>query len=435
MATPASSWHAQKPGRRLVARLAATAAATAVASSLLSSSPALAEVRPTLTVLSPAPQQLVTENVIRIDLQTQSRFAIREIAIRLPEHNWTSIDSECDLGLQRCQVLMDLDEWEYTLLETFPDGPFSFQLKASDENYVNGPPVTVTVILSRNQSGAILYSPVDGDVVSGLVTMRAISTGNAESVAFYVNGVQLAGEVTYMGDFWHITWDTTQLPDGLYSIAVGGYDGNFDPPGEAIAVRVDNPTPTLLRLDEPKGRSQGQITHVSGVLVVLDGRSPLASQPIKLAIRTLRGQPHVLQTTTTATGAFTFALSSRGVPIPAVIEASFSGNSEFAASQDSLSFRKDQRITYTSSNSEPRIGEAFTLRVTVSPARVTEIALFYLNRSGRWTAWKVGKTNRNGVWTKSFSGRQQGTFRSMAYAEVTDFYTDARSDTLVLRFR
>lgn len=99
-----------------------------------------------------------------------------------------------------------------------------------------------------------ITAPADGAVIHGSVTVMVSATDNAGivKVELYLNGSLYATGTTAPYNFH---WDTTQYPDGMYSLEAKAYDpsGNMGQ-SNTIFVSVSNPSDTVpptVSINEP----------------------------------------------------------------------------------------------------------------------------------------------------------------------------------------
>jgi hypothetical protein len=129
--------------------------------------------------------------------------------------------------------------------------------KGLSPNSVEGTSTLVRFEINLNASGAVLYAPEAGAVLSGVVELVAQPIRGAWNVDFYVDGRLLVRSDDGARPVRQ-RWDTRTVADGTHMISVGGDDGNHDPPGPAIAVTVRNgisPSPTPTPSPTPSGPS------------------------------------------------------------------------------------------------------------------------------------------------------------------------------------
>ena len=111
------------------------------------------------------------------------------------------------------------------------------------DNQIVQIPVTVKDTISPTVN--ITY-PILSGYVNGLVNIAAIVSDNVgvTNVVFNTSsGYSSNGNIGSYG--WGSTWDTTNIPDGVYSISVTAYDGANNNQSESINVTVDNTKPTV----------------------------------------------------------------------------------------------------------------------------------------------------------------------------------------------
>lgn len=87
-----------------------------------------------------------------------------------------------------------------------------------------------------------ITTPNTGDVATGTISISASASdedGTVTSVAFSANGINI-GTDTDGTDGWNVTWDTTIVADGLYSIVAIATDDSGLEGSDSIDVTVDN---------------------------------------------------------------------------------------------------------------------------------------------------------------------------------------------------
>jgi YVTN family beta-propeller protein/VCBS repeat-containing protein len=82
----------------------------------------------------------------------------------------------------------------------------------------------VTIIVDNTAPTVALTAPADGATVSGTVTLSAIAADNVEvaGVQFHANGVEVEAEDT--ADPYSVSWDTTALTNGSYTLTAVARD-------------------------------------------------------------------------------------------------------------------------------------------------------------------------------------------------------------------
>ena len=100
-----------------------------------------------------------------------------------------------------------------------------------------------------------IINPVEGTYIHGIVTVNVDASDNVgiDKVEFYIDGNLL---YTDQSPPYEYTWDTSKVPDGIYSIKVVSYDLAGNTAEEIITVTVDNTPPSIdtpvLNPEEPK---------------------------------------------------------------------------------------------------------------------------------------------------------------------------------------
>lgn len=110
--------------------------------------------------------------------------------------------------------------WDTT---TLAEGAYTLQAKAIDLSNVEGVSATVTVIVDNTPPSANITYPVDGAVVSGIITVTA-NAGDARGVAlveFYADTVlKCAGSILP----YECVLDTTDMSDGRHTVIAVAQD-------------------------------------------------------------------------------------------------------------------------------------------------------------------------------------------------------------------
>ena len=108
-----------------------------------------------------------------------------------------------------------------------PDDLYTLVARAWDTAGNSSGYVSVPVVVSNSGDvtppSVSVASPADGETVSGIVTITAQASDNAglQKVQFWAAGSYLGYDIT--GPYMR-TWDTSLLPDGVYTIIVRAFD-------------------------------------------------------------------------------------------------------------------------------------------------------------------------------------------------------------------
>jgi len=175
-------------------------------------------------------------------------------------------------------------------------GSHSLTAKATDAANLTGTSTAVSVTVnaapvSDNTPPTVSFSvPANGSTVSGnAVTLSATATDNVKvaSVTFSVNGVTIGSPVTTptANNTYSVTWDTTPLPDGTYTVVAKAVDtspsGNPATTTESLTTsnvvtppKTDTTPPTVTLSAPPQDGT------VSGKTVTL---SATATDNVKVA--------------------------------------------------------------------------------------------------------------------------------------------------------
>lgn len=144
----------------------------------------------------------------------------------------------------------------------------------------------VTVVIPNAPPEVSLLTPLEGESVSGLVTLSANATDDVSvlRVEFLVDGAIVGGATS---NPWSFPWDSTTVANGVYSVSARAWDGSGNSTtSAAVSITVDNgapppPPPTLKEasydasLGVPACAEQGDSCS-SGQLLV--GRGPLGPE-------------------------------------------------------------------------------------------------------------------------------------------------------------
>ena len=120
------------------------------------------------------------------------------------------------------------------------NGIYFFYVKAQDEAGNISEPVARLFTVGSSSSLKIT-DPQDGQTISGTFTITADAV-DINTVYFYINNTH-----KYTDPFSPYTWlwDTTEYPDGEYTIKVEGYKNNVVVATDQVTVNVSNPSITI----------------------------------------------------------------------------------------------------------------------------------------------------------------------------------------------
>lgn len=381
---------------------------------------------PRIRFTSPQPGEAVTDNTMIAEFVIESRFPIDYLYVEFdPPDDGLEFDGDelpCDPGGASCQISFNLEDTS--------DGLVEITAFARDVNGVTGRWASVEFILTRYESGAVLYSPRDGDQLSGEVVLKAAPVRGAYGVDFYVDGVRLQGDARYCdGGLECLKWDTRDWANGQHLIAVGGYDGSHDPPGPAIAVTVRNPIETVINMDFEKHKGR-----ISGVIVTLTSVQPPASlrgREVTLAMITPRGTSLVGRKPADANGIVRFDVSATGlVKFSARVDAS----GDFLAASRTKSART-LAVNFSVSSRNVRVGERFAFTVSVKPS-VDAIFWLQTREDGTWSSWKTYELDASGRWRGTgFWQTGPGRIEYRVYVLGTEWFEGSASRSITVRSR
>ena len=138
------------------------------------------------------------------------------------------------------QIREAMNETAFDLGTTGRDSIFGFGLVQAKDAlvYLGGGTVD-------NPPSVSISSPADGATVSGPVAITAIATDDngVTQVEFFVDGTSI-GVGTNGGDGWSVTWDTTSVIDGSYTLSATATDTGGKTASDSISVTVQNGTTT-----------------------------------------------------------------------------------------------------------------------------------------------------------------------------------------------
>lgn len=387
-----------------------------------------ADLGPQIQFTAPQPEQVVTSDTVTAVFKIDSRFPVESLYVELgwgyDEYgeglSFSSGELPCDATLSRCEVVLGVPDW-------IDDGRLAVYARAWDVNGVRGPASVAEFTLERNQSGAVLYSPQANDVLAGHVKMKAVPTDGARSVAFYVNGILLGGEVTRQGQFYEIIWDTRWWPNGSHEIAVGGFDGNYDRPGSPISVMVRNPLETAVEISAIRPSPSSDVKSADVFVFSALDTAPLANRTVTLTLETPSSSKVVGRSRTGTDGLVRFPVTVRGAArLSATVEAS--GDYLAASSSRPVGL---VTATFSSSKGNLRVKETFSWRVTTSTDFVRGKIQWF--NGYNWVNTRSFSTGRNGRWQDSGHFTRAGRFTYRVFIPDSQWYESTA--TASIRFR
>ena len=373
-----------------------------------------ASARPTVVVFSPQSGQIVTGDRLDVILRVEAAYSVKRLEVELyadddfPDEWWT-FDANADDGEDSLPCIAG--DCRFTLdLGSFADGPGALHFTVEDRNGVSSLVTKVPVIFNRELSQAALYEPSAGAELSGRVALLAKPLGNATSVRFYIDGIMLDGVPRWEdSDLMVQYWDTRQWSNGSHTVAVGGFDGNADPPGPPISVRVKNPVPVYMEVSTSRGQTTRDVRTVTVAVEDSDGRE-VSGLDVTLVAQWPGGNSLIGSAKTNSTGKALFDV--RLAP-PVRFIATFSGDADYARAEASVTVRQRTSVRFDIGVSQAPVGVRYTNSVAVFPPTRVRFQRQYLDSSGRWALSDTYRTNKNGLWKEWFSGKRvgQGTFR------------------------
>jgi len=111
------------------------------------------------------------------------------------------------------------------------------------ERNLMGDPETPCLTTRGGESYVTITAPTPGEKIEDIYTVTTSTTGNINSVKFYIDGVFKYEDTTapYTWD-----WDTNPYPDGNYTVKAEGYVDGVFADDDSVTCEVDNiPEPTI----------------------------------------------------------------------------------------------------------------------------------------------------------------------------------------------
>lgn len=271
--------------------------------------------RPTVTITSPTPSQVVS-GLVEVDVVGVIPADLVDTATRIrfyPSGELGGLPAatvECagQPDDHRCEATFNWD----TSQMISPTWPLRAAFDTSHGNATSDP---VSVTVSNPPVTATMNSPAPGPVsgiveVSATATIPAVLTSTADEFSLYVSGAFIGRQTCAGQPSDHvctatIPWDTRSLPPGTYSVLMvfqfNGVLGAGRVAPDPVEVTV--PAATRLSLTVPPARS-GTPASGSGRLTTVSAGTALAGVPITMTVKPVVGGTRTLKTTTDKDGRF-----------------------------------------------------------------------------------------------------------------------------------
>jgi len=187
---------------------------------------------PTVTITSPSDGAIVS-GTVTVSATASDDFGVTQVELFV---NGASIGVDTT-GLDGWSASWDTTAYadgSYTVSATATDtsvkkGSDSISVTVSNEGPIDEPP-TITITY-----------PTEGATLSDLVEITADASDDTgvNQVEFFVDGTSL-GLGIESGDGWSVTWDTTSVTDGSYTLFATATDTIGQSSTDSITVTVDN---------------------------------------------------------------------------------------------------------------------------------------------------------------------------------------------------
>ncbi|HRN50548.1 MAG TPA: Ig-like domain-containing protein [Anaerolineales bacterium] len=158
----------------------------------------------------------------------------------------TAVGADATSGLAAQQVQVDGGGWQDTSATISSDGSYSVVFRAVDE--AGQESYTAAQSLGRDSAApTISLNMYDAPARGSALVAGAASdaTSGVVAVHFSLNG-SLNQTITTSGGAWQLHWDSTEVPNGDYTIQVYAEDqaGHYSAPVQ-VSVQVDNAVPYI----------------------------------------------------------------------------------------------------------------------------------------------------------------------------------------------
>jgi len=252
---------------------------------------------PKLNVLSPQNKSIVAGS-IAIEAYAEDSSGIQNV-------NFT-------VGTVSSEMIFDKVTGHYTLnvspTELF-DGQYTIDVTATDKAG-NAAKSSVTLTVDNTQPIALINAPLNNTYHTATVLIEVTGQDtNLDRMELYGNDTMLAEWVSG-GTHTH-AWNTTNYPDGVYTLLLKVYDKAFHGSQSQIIIISDNTSPTVL-VSSPenqtivKGTSELRFSawdeHLLNVSLIVDDRTPFNAtglDSVQLDTKNMTDGPHVLRLSAT----------------------------------------------------------------------------------------------------------------------------------------
>ena len=196
---------------------------------------------PTPTVLIPSSGGSVSGPQVLLDASAPPNVGVNQVQFRL---TGGSLNNAL-IATATPTFYGWLAQWNST---TVPNGTYTLQSNATDGAGFQGVSTAVTVVVDNPPPTTSVLIPSNGASVSGTqVTLDASASdpGGVAKVEFHLTGGSLnnalIGTATLMYFGWAVSWNSTTVPDGTYTLQSEAYDGGGNlGVSPAITVTVSN---------------------------------------------------------------------------------------------------------------------------------------------------------------------------------------------------
>lgn len=387
---------------------------------------------PKLTVVQPTPDQVITESEFSIVFDVESRFPIEGMRVtsRAFDDNgqWWGTEFECNESGTRCEIFVDVREWEDIYNFWWIDGRFPIRVTAMDKYRVAGPPVQVIINLNLHKCGGIVYSPAPGDEVSGTVRVNVVpdcfdGIWGGPMTELYVDGELEASEPFEDKRLWVHLWDSRTVPNGPHTLSVGGFDGTTrDPPGEPITVIVNNPPKAIVGLPSSNW-TPGKRLRKQKVSLRTAAGEPLAGREVWLKVESENGSKIHRVDLKATTGQDGIAIFAFDKPIrgPHTLLATFPGDGVHPRHSVFRANKASWTVRYSVKLKRDKRGPKIVATVKIRPAQKETVFLTVFREGDVSATLTQGETNRKGVHRFRLRPDWRGEFVAQVIVQESSF--------------
>ena len=243
--------------------------------------------RPTIAILNPANNAVITADLVELT-------ATSAPAPNGAEIQWVTYELTDGTPIGYADPTGNhLAYWDTFSL----DGTYDLVAKAHDAAGRTGTSAPVRVTVQHPKPSVAITAPTDGATVSGVVTLTASATPNADTLA-PINRVDFATSGgTPLGTAYEapysVQWDTSELAGELVVVATAYDDTGRTATSPGRTVIVSNPLPTAAIVSPSAGQVfDGQVTFAATATP-----NPVSNSPIARVVFTLDGGEHATDTT------------------------------------------------------------------------------------------------------------------------------------------